>query len=52
MDGVVDAALLIDFALFLRQCVRHEDNIDVGTFLAQIGNGGNVFIEDITLIEQ
>ena len=51
MDGVIDATFYIDVALFVGHRISHEDNVYVATFFAQIGNGSNVFITDVTFIE-
>ena len=49
MNRIVDAAFHINASFIFRHGVSHEDDIDTGAFLAQIGNGSNVFTTDITL---
>ena len=51
MDCVVNTAFNIDVALFVCHRVCHKDNVHVATFLAQIGDSGDVFIADIAFKE-
>ena len=48
---VVDTTLLVHLPVVQSQLVGEQDDIDVLTFLAQIGDGGNVFSLHTLLIE-
>ena len=51
MDGVIDTTLDVDGAVIALHVAGHQDDIDAGTLLAQIGDGGDVLCAHSTLIE-
>jgi len=48
-NGVVNATLHVNLALLFRHVVGDEDDVDIVTLLAQIGDGSNVLTTHISL---